>query len=338
MPKSTKRFILSDDRLNSHKFRVLTAGADLADFKKNPIMYWLHKTPRDKGDDSLLPIGFWDDIEVSNGEITAVPNFDDSDEFAMKLYHKVEHGTIRAASAEVDPVEYDTNKANWAPGQKLPNVSVWKMGEASLCDRGSNPGAVVKMRRDGKTITLSDDVQAAEFFNQISLQEPEKDSMKIKLTKTLSKALKLNEGDELDATDVVDKLVEVIEGHEIKKTELEGEVTKLKNEAVTEKITLMVDKAITDRKILAGQKENFIKLAEGNFETTKALLDGMKGTESLEGKLKDADGADSEEGKLMKLSWDDLHKSNGLVKLKATYPESYKLKFEEKFGHKPTNV
>lgn len=87
MPKSSKRFLLSNEKLNSHGFRVITSGIDLTNFKKNPVMYWLHVYPKDDGSEKGLPIGFWDDIEVNGTELTGVPVFDDSDEFAMKIYH-----------------------------------------------------------------------------------------------------------------------------------------------------------------------------------------------------------------------------------------------------------
>jgi hypothetical protein len=138
MPKSTKRFILSNEKLNSHGFRVITAGIDLTNFKKNPVMFWMHKDNSENG----LPIGFWSDIQVNGTELSAIPNFDDSDELAMKIYNKVEHGTIRAAICALDPVKLDTDKANWLPGQKLPTMLKSKLMEASIVKRGSNPDAV----------------------------------------------------------------------------------------------------------------------------------------------------------------------------------------------------
>jgi hypothetical protein len=179
MPKSTKRFVLSTSQLNSHKFRAMTDGADLTDFIANPIMYWLHSTPKGESREEFLPIGFWEDIKKEGDEITAVPNFDDNDKFAMSIYNKVEHGTLRAASVEVDPVEVDKNKANWVEGQKLPTVLKWKIGEASIVDRGSNKGAIAKLKHKGQVIALSDQASAETFFNL--LNPPEQDNMKIKL-------------------------------------------------------------------------------------------------------------------------------------------------------------
>ncbi|HVS92453.1 MAG TPA: hypothetical protein VHE59_10490 [Mucilaginibacter sp.] len=168
MPKSTKRFILSNDKLNSHGFRVLTRGIDLTDFRKNPVMYWMHDYPKsDNGDkEKGLPIGYWDDIQITDTELSAVPVFDDNDEFAMKLYHKVEHGTIRAASVAIEPVQLDTNKANWLPGQKLPTLVKSRLDEASIVDRGSNRDAVTMSAGSTVYLKLSENA-----FNNLDIEK-----------------------------------------------------------------------------------------------------------------------------------------------------------------------
>ncbi|MBS1526715.1 MAG: hypothetical protein JST19_13745 [Bacteroidetes bacterium] len=159
MPKSSKRFVLSTDKVNSHGFRVIVSGIDIANFLKNPVMYWMHIYPSDKNEDvnKGMPIGYWDDVQRTATELSAIPVFDDNDELAMKLYHKVEHGTLRAASVGLIPIEVDTNKANWAPGQTLPTFLRSRLGEASLVDRGSDSDAVA-LSANGKILKLSDEI------------------------------------------------------------------------------------------------------------------------------------------------------------------------------------
>lgn len=333
MPKSSKTFILSTSQLNSHGFRTLTSGAKLDDLKANPIMYWLHSEPEGKSADELLPVGFWEDIKIEGDEITAVPNFDDNDPFAMKLYHKVEHGTLRAASIEVQPLKLDANKKNWVKGQTLPTVLEWTTGEASLVDRGSNKGAIAKLKHEGKIITLSDQGSADAFFQNLQNEDPNK-MEKIKLNKKAAKALKLSEGTELDVTEVVEKLSDVIEEHENTIKLKDDKITEIQGAVQTEKIKLMLDKAVSDRKIVEGQRPTYLKLAEKDLDSTKELLDSMKGGESLSTAL----GGEQPEGevtKLMKLSWDELFNGTGLTRLKEIAPDSYKLKFKEKFNKEP---
>jgi hypothetical protein len=142
MPKSSKRFILSNEKLNSHGFRVITSGIDITDFLKNPVMYWMHEYPKEGNADKGLPIGFWEDVRFNGDELSAIPVFDDNDDFAMKIYYKVEHGTIRAASVALDPIQVDANKSNWTEGQTKPTLLKSKLSEASIVDRGSNSDAV----------------------------------------------------------------------------------------------------------------------------------------------------------------------------------------------------
>jgi hypothetical protein len=152
MPKSTKKFVLSNSNLNSHGFRMLTSGADLSDFMRNPIMYWMHIYPEPEKPNGLLPIGFWDEIKIEGDNITAIPNFDDSDEFAMKIYQKVEHGTLRACSVGAFPLE--TSETDKVPGQTKPTYKRWQLKEASIVDRGSNTDAVVTLNAKRGLLTI----------------------------------------------------------------------------------------------------------------------------------------------------------------------------------------
>ena len=104
MKKSTKRFILSTEAKNSNGFRVRTAGINLADFKSNPLLLWLHKRPKGERADEILPLGRWEDIELKDGVVSAVPVFDEDDEFAMRIYKKVENGSLKMASAGLLPL------------------------------------------------------------------------------------------------------------------------------------------------------------------------------------------------------------------------------------------
>jgi hypothetical protein len=334
MPKSSKTFILSTSQLNSHGFRTLTSGVKLDEFRANPIMTWMHMEPEGKSIDDPLPIGFWEDIKVDGDEITAVPNFDDNDPFAMKIYNKVEHGSLRAASIEVNPIKLDADKKNWVSGQKLPTVTEWTTGEAGIVDRGSNKGAVVKLKHDGKSITLSDQGSADEFFQ--SLQE--KPIMKIKLNQKAAKALKLSADAEMDATDVVDKLVEVIDEQSASLKLKEDKISEMEKAEVTGRVKLMLNKAKDEGKIVAGAIPNLEKLALADEESVKAYLTSLPATQKLREQIdSDGDGsATGEVAELMKLSFDELHQGPGLAKLKALSPDSYKLKFKSKFGTEPT--
>ena len=339
MPKSTKRFILSNSDLNMHGFRVLTEGVDLSEFEKNPVMLWMHE--RADGTPEKMPIGFWEELKIDGDNITGVPNFDDNDPMAMKIYHKVEHGTIRAASAGVLPVKLSSEPADMVTGQTLPTFKKSKFKEASLCDIGSNAGAVSLYNLDGQIVKLS--AFSEQFKNILN---PQENVMKITSLNApaVFALLKLDpeKATEADALAEVQKIVTLAAEQGVQITtlsiankEFKDELTKLKADLNEGKIVTLVNKAIDERKILAGEKEMYIKLAAGDFETTKTLLDSKKGTPKIEGKLNTTEANQTEVDDLMKLSFDDLHTSGGLAKLKALDPEKYGEKFKEKFGKLP---
>lgn len=360
MPKSTKRFVISDSRLNSHGFRMLTSGADLTDFLANPIMYWMHIYPTGEKKDELLPIGFWEDVKVEGDKITAVPVFDDNDSFAMTIYNKVEHGTIRACSAGAEPKPggLSVDPSVMLEGQELPTFTKWWLREASICDRGSNTGAVaVKLK--GSMVTLSD--KSADFLKeQLNefLNNP-KEQMKITtLTapaiSAMLSALKLNAdtATETDVTEAVSKLVQLSSSQAAQintltseKKEADEKVVKLQADLATQvklaneaKIETLVQGAVDARKITADQKAKYVKLAEKDFETTKEVLDGLVGSATVKDTLSGAsENGKTELAELVKLSYDELFNGGKLVKLKALDPESYKAKYKEKFGKEPAN-
>src|SRR5690606_26615306 len=158
MPKSTKRFVLSTNALNSQGFRMLTDGCAIESFKKNPVMLFNHIRPEGNQRNQILPLGHWEDVQVEGDKITAVPVFDDKDEFAMSIYNKVEAGHIRMASVGASPLATSKKKDLMLPGQKHETVTKWTMHEASIVDVGANPEALSVALYDSndKLINLSE--------------------------------------------------------------------------------------------------------------------------------------------------------------------------------------
>lgn len=146
-----KSFILHDESVNSKGFRMLTAGANLTEFKKNPVMLLMH-------DDYNMPIGRWENIRVEGTEILADPVFDEKDSRAIEVMGKVNRGFIRMASIGAwQPEEISDDPIYKLPGQLLPTVTKWTVREASIVTIGSNHNAIVFYDRGtGKYIKLGD--------------------------------------------------------------------------------------------------------------------------------------------------------------------------------------
>lgn len=92
-----KRVRLTDDSLNSHGSRVLTAGCDTAQYERNPVLLYMHERGK--------VIGFMKDIEVKDGEITGEPVFDCATELSKQCKKQWEVGSLRMVSIGIDVLE-----------------------------------------------------------------------------------------------------------------------------------------------------------------------------------------------------------------------------------------
>ena len=324
MKKSSKRFTISTEAKNSHGFRVRTEGVDLTDFRKNPLLLWMHQRPKGERSDEILPLGYWADIEVKDGKITGVPMFDESDPFAMKIYNKVENGTIKMASAGLKPGTFKTEGADkW-----LWNSSIQ---EGSLCDIGSNKEAlgVALYNEENELVKLAD------FEQTFKTKSNTMKSLELPADAVLP-LLKLNEGaNAADAHEAILKLVTTSNNQAIEivtlkqeKTDLKKELDDLKKADESTKITALVDKAVEDRKITADQKDSMIKLAESNYDSAKSYLESLTPAPTVASQTGKGGDAAKE---LMKLSWQELDAQGKLIQLKEENFEGFKEKFKEEF-------
>lgn len=172
-----KRFVLSDNSVNRYGFRVLTEGLNLDIFNLNPIMLWCHH--RDEGSKEWCdykPIGHWEQIERNTeGQLTAKPYFDLTDELSTQICLKVEEGTIRATSIGFRPVTLSDDPKFLLPGQTRATVTCADLMEASFCDIPANPNAI-RLYSQSADVNLSFD----DFDNSIPLIKNASKPMKLK--------------------------------------------------------------------------------------------------------------------------------------------------------------
>jgi len=326
MPKS---FVLIDESLLSPGFWVKVKGIDLKQFKRNPVMYFMHIRPgeyENSGKDMLLPIGYWDNIRVEDDQVLADPVYDDKDEFAVKIRDKVDSKVIRMASIGLQPVIWSEEEKDIKPGQPHPTLIKSIAIEASIVDRGMNNNALRLYNEDNSEIKLSDNtLPVIKTINQTQTK-----------MKKILQFFKLNENSGEDAVlPLVEGLSNENDTLKAKITGLEAEVQTFKdreNSTRKDDITTLVDKAIADRKILTGQKDQYVKLLEADFDTTKALLDGMKGVVKLGEGLGDSEDTEHKDWK-----WDDYHTKDPetLEKMRDADRDNYIRLYEAKFKKKP---
>ena len=300
-------FVLHDESVNTYGFRMLTSGANLEEFKKNPVMLLNH-------DDYSLPIGRWENIRVEGGKILADAVFDEGDARAAEVKRKVENDFIRMASIGAWPPEEKSDAYDlMLPGQMLPTVTRWTVREGSVVTIGANHNALVfydsnnpkkqlKMSVLTGVLKLQDSASEAEIVTAIQGIIANADRLE-KENKTLAAA--------------VDKM------NEAKKESQ-------KREAVS-----LTDAAIKDGRYDAKGRENLLNLFDKDFEGTKAMLAAIPCRANVAGQINTDKGSGVTLGDWKDKSWDELDKAGKLVELKDAAPDLYKSKFKERFGIEP---
>lgn len=217
--KLDKRFVLTDDSLNSYGFRVLTAGGRLDRFKKNPVMLWMHF--RDEGCQywgESKPIGHWEDIEVEDGVISAKPVFDLADELSILICKKVEEGTINATSIGLSVIATSKDASVLLPGQTRETVTEWELLEASFVDIPANANAV-------RLYGPSDNILALSLKNDVNyipqLTTLTNQPMKLKETLSALLAFFCIPKDKASETELTDEQLKSLDAELVR---LQGEV------------------------------------------------------------------------------------------------------------------
>ena len=307
------RFVLIDETIVSYGFWVNVAGIDLAQFKKNPVMYWMHQRPNKwDGDKQVLPIGRWKDIkrETINGinAITAEPEFDEKDEFANKIKLKVEGGFIKMASAGLESITWSEEKKHLKPGQTRATLLKSLMREASIVDIGANKNAL-RLYEGGNLIDLSPDSE-----NNIPI-------IKLKLNmKTIALKLGLNE----NASE--DEILAKIEELNKSKKETEDLVDKLNAEKIE---NLLKSDAITDK-----NKSVFEKLAKTDFQLAEETLKQLSKVNEKKETIRLSDHLETTKLKSEKKEWKDFSQSE-LETLRDKDIATYTKLFEKEYGYVP---
>ncbi len=284
MPKR-KTFVLHDETVNTHGFRMLSSGADLTEFKKNPVMLLNHN-------DWDLPIGKWVNIRVEDGKILADADFDLNDEKAKKIADKVDNDFIKAASIGAwPPLEVSDNDELKLPGQTGVTVTKWVVREASIVPIGANHNALALYDDKGEKVNLQD---KDALLKLMDIPTKPKQDMDKKDVVMLAAIVGLK--DDATADSIRDAMQDIIKANDTLTAEnkaLQDKVDafdkekkdKLKAEAVS-----LVDAAVKDGRLNAKGKDAMLKLFDNDFEAGKQALEAMATPESITKRIENADG------------------------------------------------
>ncbi len=234
-----KRVRITNDSLNSYGTRVLTAGMNVEQYQRNPVLLYMHE----RGN----VIGYVKDLKVEDGEVTGELMFDEASELSVRCKKQYEFGSLKMVSAGLDILETSEDPELLVQGQTSPTVTKSKLFEVSLVDIGANDDAIV-LQKDGKKITLGKDSECPlPMLNNNNQKQMEQKQI----------ALQLGLPETATEADINAKL------GELKAAKEENE--KLQQEKATltlASITAIVEKAVGEKRIAPDKKDEFINLGK----------------------------------------------------------------------------
>lgn len=335
MNKSYK-FTVHDESVNTYGFRMLTDGANLTEFEKNPVILYNHN-------DWETPIGRADKVYKENGTIVAEIVFDTDDPKAAEIAGKVERGFLRMASVGAWPPEEATDdELMKLDGQIGPTITRWTLREISICPIGANHNALAMYdRTTGKRIDLSDRntvIQLADNINDMNLNPKKGNNMSV-----ITQMLRLSDSaSEQAIAEEVRKLIALRDQYqsEIAGLKTENKNLKDKQEAYEHKeresrktqAVALVDAAVKDGRIDASGRDAWLKDLENDFENASVRLSSITRRQTVATQV-------IPEGKsgaitLRDMTFQDILKADRLKELKQD-KELYRQKFREAYGHEP---
>jgi len=274
-----KPFVFNDqNQANSYGFRILTAGISLKRFEKNPIMLNQHWNTTE----SVL--GKWSNIRIENDLLLGEPVFDMEDADALKVSGKVEREFIKSCSMGITFNREDLKII----GTEL-IMEKCELYECSIVAVPSNANSI-RLYSESGTLLKDDEVkqlclslQSEDLVNQDTseselakqLQFNPINMKKILLSVASLLALKF---DKATPEEDVEKVEEAILTLSNENATLKAKVLALeaeKDTAQDTKIIEMVTLAITEGRIPATKKDDFVNLAKVNFDLAKTTIEAI---------------------------------------------------------------
>lgn len=259
----SRKVRISNSTLNQYGTRILTEGVDLEQFRKNPILLWMHSRAWGGRKDDVLPIGHVENIQIEGDDITGELVFDEKDEFAMKLAQKWDDGILKMVSPNLDIIAIDESQELALPGQTRATITKSKLIELSVVDIGGNDANMV-LSKDGKQLKLSEGGDGIDIpLLASSSNNKEEENMDFKTI-----ALKLGLPETATENEILGKIT-ILLGFQTANETLRQEKEQLQLAGITQ----VVDAAIAERKILADKKDHFISLGKAaGLESLKLTL------------------------------------------------------------------
>ena len=322
MIKVGKEFLLTDDSVNCYGYRLLTSGLILEKFNP-PIGFFMHD--REQG----VAVK-WEDLVIRDNALYGKPVIDDS-RFPT-LAQQILDGFYEAASVgHIVALEWSDEPELKLEGQTGPTVTKWYPRECSIVDIPGNPNAIAQDKlfdeADNVLMDLSDKLTNKTPFNM------DKPAILVEALLALSLPNLAADAKPEQALEVIRDLAAKAaraDGLETELNNLKAEMAAMKEQATSEKINAIVEKALSDHKVNAAMADKLKADYKGNAEGLQALVDAMPAQTTLADKLK-TDVPEKYQGK----TWADLYKMEGaLADIEKNYPDLYEQLVAERDGKK----
>ena len=310
-----KRVRITNDSLNSYGTRVLTAGMNVEQYQRNPVLLYMHE----RGN----VIGYVKDLKVEDGEVTGELMFDEASELSTRCKKQYEFGSLKMVSAGLDILETSEDPELLVQGQTSPTVTKSKLFEVSLVDIGANDDAIV-LQKDGKKITLGKDSECPlPMLNNNNQKQMEQKQY----------ALQLGLPETATDAEITAKLSELNAAkQENERLQKEKETLQKEKETLTlASITAVVEKAVGEKRIATDKKDEFINLGkEIGQEKLERIISAMSPQMKLSAVIGHQGGAPTQQHATYKKLSDVP--SAELLTLRKEQPEEYKRLYKEEYG------
>lgn len=320
-----KPFVFNDEnQANSYGFRILTAGISLKRFKNNPVMLDQHYNS------TSAVLGLWENLTIDKALLLGEPVFDLEDQDALKISGKVERNIIKSCSMGITFKREDLKII----GEEL-IMTKCELYECSIVAVPSNANSIRLYAAESGTLLKDEEIkqlclclqpETPETIDPVHLElNPIHDMKKITLTLAVLTALSFDKATpEVDVDAVESAVLKLSTENATMRAQLLALEAEKENAAELA-IETMVSLAITEGRIPATKKEDFVKLATLNFDLAKSTLEGIPAKVTLGDKtVPVVPGAVSTKEDFQKLS------SEAQLAFKTNSPDDFKKLFNVK--------
>jgi hypothetical protein len=321
--KIDKEFCLTDNSVNVYKYRLLTEGLDLAQYKKNPIGFLMH----DREGGVLVK---WEDFRIVGDRLYGKPVVNLSHPKGEDIASQVENGFINAASCgKIICLAASDDPKLKLEGQTGPTVTKWFPREISFVDIPGNHNALANL------YDINDnELNLADFVKPNT-----KEMSKILLTAAMLTALNLSDKsseddagkafqDLIDTAGKVPGLEKDLADKKTALTEKEKELKDLKAESVKKEVQDLLDKGKSQKKLTNELAIELADLFDGNPTGLAKVIEKLPVQTLITDELGDKE---KDLAKFQGKKWDDLYASNELEGVRTQFPDLYEQLRKEKY-------